>query len=156
MYRKGKSFKRTSLTRSRYRKRVQFGHTMYTPREKIQNRTWVFKKGDADDHPSIPHAHAMEHGERLNVWTGDIYPAGSERVKTIGKLKAKELRRLHSDPGFIEFAKDQINWYRNEHPHITFYVPDWFEEKCRMSQLRVKKIDRKDMFYVFVGKAVFK
>ena len=64
--------------------------------------------------------------------------------------------RLHSDPGFIEFAKDQINWYRNEHPHITFYVPDWFEEKCRMSQLRVKTIDRKNMFYIFVGKAVFK
>ncbi len=96
MYRKGKSFKRTSLTRSRYRKRVQFGHTMYTPREKIQNRTWIFKKGDADDHPSIPHAHAKENGERLNVWTGDIYPAGNERVKTIGKLKAKELRMYWS------------------------------------------------------------
>ena len=43
-----------------------------------------FTIGDADDKPSVPHAHAQGTGYRLDAWTGDIYPAGSERKRTIG------------------------------------------------------------------------
>ena len=52
----------------------------------------------------MPHAHAQGTGYRLDAWTGDIYPAGSERKRTIGKLSKKELARLHSDPGFLKLA----------------------------------------------------
>lgn len=55
MYRKGKSFRRYSLIKSRRRQQSWFGPRMYTPREKFQNRIWEFTIGDADDHPSIPH-----------------------------------------------------------------------------------------------------
>lgn len=105
---------------------------MYSPRDKFHNCTWIFTIGDADDKPSVPHAHAQEYGYRLDVWTGDIYPPGNERVKTIGKLKPKELKQLHSDKGFIDFAIKQINWYRETYPNISFFVPEWFKTKCRI------------------------
>lgn len=155
MYRKG-SFGRSSLAKYKYEKQSQFGPRIYTPQGKMQNRIWEFKIGDADDHPSIPHAHSRETGERLNVWTGDIYPAGNERVPTGDKLKKKELRRLYSDPKFIEFAKKQIEWYRNTYPHITFAVPEWFEAKCRMSHLNMKKTEKEITDYIFVEAAFFK
>ena len=69
---------------------------MYTPRVKLCGCTWVFTIGDPDDKPSVPHAHAVDSGYRLDAWTGDIYPAGTERMQKIGKLKEKELHRLHS------------------------------------------------------------
>ena len=156
MYRKGKSFRRYSLIKSRRRQQSWLGPRMYTPREKFQNRIWEFTIGDADDYPSIPHAHARGSGERLNAWTGEIYQAGNERVKTIGKLKKKELSRLHSDPRFIEFAKNQIVWYRNAYPHITFDVPDWFEVKCRISYLNVKMDEKEITNFIFIGTAIFK
>ena len=56
----------------------------------------------------MPHAHAQGTGYRLDAWTGDIYPAGSERKRTIGKLSKKELARLHSDPGFLKFATNSM------------------------------------------------
>ena len=156
MYRKGKSYRKSSLIKSRRRQQSQFGPRMYTPREKLQNRIWEFTIGDADDHPSIPHAHARGSGERLNAWTGEIYQAGNDRVKIIGKLKKKELSRLHSDPRFIEFARNQIDWYRNTYPHLTFDVPDRFETKCRSSCLSMKRDENEITDFIFVGKAIFK
>lgn len=103
-----------------------FDHQLYSPREKVQNYIWIFKIGDPDDKPSVPHGHAKDVGYRLDVWTGNIYPAGKERKNSIGKLKKKELRKLYADQGFIDFAKKQIEWYRETYPHINFYVPDWF------------------------------
>ena len=66
---------------------------MYTPRVKLCGCTWVFTIGDPDDNPSVPPAHAVDSGYRLDAWTGDIYPAGTERMRKIGKLKQKELDR---------------------------------------------------------------
>lgn len=100
---------------------------MYSPQAKIHNCTWIFTLGDADDKPSVPHAHAQEYGYRLDAWTGYIFPAGKERDRRLGRLKPKELRQLHSDKGFLDFANKQINWYRETYPHICFYVPEWFE-----------------------------
>lgn len=127
---------------------------LYSPREKMQNCIWLFTLGDADDHPSIPHAHAQEVGYRLDAWTGEIYPAGNERVKRIGKLKEKELQKLHKDPGFLKFAKKQIDWYREEHPHIRFSVPDWFELKYMRTCVKRKGKPEEINNYIFIGKAV--
>ena len=115
------------------------GPQLYSPREKLQDCIWIFTIGDADDKPLVPHAHAQGTGYRLDAWTGDIYPAGSERKRTIGKLSKKELARLHSDPGFLKFARKQIQWYRENNPKINFYVPEWFTTLTRRSKLAAIK-----------------
>lgn len=61
------------------RTRGTAGPQLYSPHEKLQDCIWVFKLGDADDKPSVPHAHAQGKGYCLDAWTGDIYPAGTER-----------------------------------------------------------------------------
>ena len=104
----------------------------YSPREKLQNCIWLFKIGDPDDNPSVPHAHAAEYGYRLNAWTGEIFPAGTERKNIIGQLNRKELDKLHSDKKFKDFAKRQIAWYKEAYPNIHFFVPEWFEAEFKM------------------------
>ena len=126
---------------------------LYCPREKLQNCIWEFKIGDADDKPSVPHAHDMENGYRLDAWTGDIYPAGKERVNTIGKLKQKELSKLHKDPKFVEFAQKQIQWYRKDKPYISFYVPEWFELKSMQNRIVTMKQMKPITNFVFIGQA---
>jgi hypothetical protein len=153
MVRKGKLFKRVSL---RFRNKLQnmHGPRLYSPHEKLYDCIWIFKIGDADDKPSVPHAHAKDVGYRLDAWTGDIYPAGNERKKTIGKLKKKELSKLHSDPGFLVFAKKQIEWYKSANPYISFFVPEWFELKS--NQLRLITMNQKNEVdkFVFLGRAL--
>ena len=138
----------------RTRRKNQF--TMYSPRQKLFNCIWEFTIGDRDDHPSVPHAHAVGVGYRLNAWTGDVLPKGNERKKPIGKLKRKELAELHRDPKFIAFAKSQIAWYRTEYPSIKFYVPEWFETKyLRYGSAFTSRIKEGDSF-VFCGSAYIK
>lgn len=76
------------------------GPQLYSPREKLQDCIWIFTIGDADDKPSVPHAHAQGTGYRLDAWTGDIYPTGSERKRTIGKLSKKSWRDYIQTPDF--------------------------------------------------------
>lgn len=132
------------------------GPQLYSPREKLQDCIWIFTIGDADDKPLVPHAHAQGTGYRLDAWTGDIYPAGSERKRTIGKLSKKELARLHSDPGFLKFARKQIQWYRENNPKINFYVPEWFTTLTRRSKLAAIKQEGVAGVFVFVGKSHIK
>ena len=134
------------------------GPQLYSPREKLQDCIWIFTIGDADDKPSVPHAHAQGTGYRLDAWTGDIYPAGSERKRTIGKLSKKELARLHSDPGFLKFARKQIQWYRQALPRnpagsSNFYVPEWFTTLTRRSELAIIKQEEVADVFAFVGKS---
>ena len=89
----------------------------------------------------------------MNAWTGEIYPAGNEREKILGRLTTKELQMLHKDRGFLKFAKKQIEWYREEYPHIRFWVPEWFEltymKVCKVDTGKENNVDK----YVFIGKA---
>ena len=68
MIRKSKLFKRVSL---RYRDKANhiISPKGYSPREQLQNCIWIFTIGDADDKPSVPHAHATDLGYRLDAWT---------------------------------------------------------------------------------------
>ena len=127
---------------------------LYSPKEKLQKCRWFFIVGDPDDHPSVPHAHDKEHGYRLDAWTGNIYPKGNERHKVIGKLSKQELSRLYSDPKFLEHAKKQIEWYRKEHPNISFYVPNWFKSSNKVSMANTYCKSNKRDAYVFLSKAV--
>ncbi len=124
----------------------------YVPKEHFHNCEWIFKVGDADDHPSVPHAHSKDEGYRLNAWTGEIYPAGKEREKYIEKLSSKELSRLNKDPGFRKFAKKQIEWYHDAFPFIDFYVPEWFvNEVMNEKKLAIKKEEDTPDVYIFIS-----
>ena len=76
-----------------------------------------------------------------------------ERKRTIGKLSKKELARLHSDPGFLKFARKQIQWYRENNPKINFYVPEWFTTLTRRSELATIKQEEVADVFAFVGKS---
>ena len=123
----------------------------FKPREKLQNCTWKFTLGDVDDYPSVPHAHAIENGYRLNAWTGEIYPKGKERRKAIGHLSKKEFKILHSDFRFREFAQKQIYWYRETYPDVSFYVPDWFEPKTLKFSSKILRNDSVIKSFIFRG-----
>ena len=71
----------------RFKNTKPFSPQLYSPREKVQNYIWIFKIGDPDDKPSVPHGHAKDVGYRLDVWTGNIYPAGKERKNSIKILQ---------------------------------------------------------------------
>lgn len=129
----------------------RFSIQLYSPREKYYNCIWKFTLGDADDKPSVPHAHAQEFGYKLNVWTGEIHLAGNDRKRVIGNLPRKELSRLHKDAGFLNFAKKQIQWYQTNFPQITFFIPEWFRIKhmaVRVGGVRKKKEIEE---YVFIA-----
>lgn len=151
MSRKSKQSKKIFL---RDTKKKRISPQLYSLREKLQNYIWIFHIGDVDDKPSVPHAHAKDVGYRLDAWTGDIYPAGNERNKPIGKLKRKELSKLHSDTGFLNFAKKQIEWYSSEFPHINFYVPEWFGLKSKQLQLVTMNKDSEVDIFVFIGRGI--
>ena len=156
MVRRNKVVRGNKMVRTKNGLRKVLGPQLYSPREKMQDCIWIFKLGDADDKPSVPHAHAQGKGYRLDAWTGDIYPAGTERKRTIGKLKRKELAKLHSDPGFIDFAKKQIQCYRENNPHISFYVPEWFETQMKKARLVASNKESEIDTFIFVGKAYIK
>ena len=143
-----------AATRSIKRTQQRSHFWLYSPREKLHNCVWVFTIGDSDDHPSVPHAHAVEYGYRLNAWTGEIFPAGNERENTIGHLKKKELNKLHSDKQFIDFSKKQIDWYMKAYPDIHFFVPDWFKNKYINMKLHSRKIENEKTTLVFKADAI--
>ena len=70
----------------------------------------------------------------------------------IDKLKKKELHILHNDPAFIKFAKKQISWYRKEFPNITFYVPEWMEQKLNEIKVVAASSENEANVYIFSNK----
>lgn len=128
----------------------------YTVRQKLYNCVWIFKIGDPDDKPSVPHAHSKENGYRLNAWTGEVYPAGSERKNIIGQLSRKELTKLHRDKNFLKFAKKQIEWYQKEYPCINFYIPEWFRIRGLSSKEASIRKEGSLNTYIFIGQANIK
>ena len=101
----------------------------------------------------MPHAHAQGTGYRLDAWTGDIYPAGSERKRTIGKLSKKRAGEITFRPRILKFARKQIQWYRENNPKINFYVPEWFTTLTRRSELATIKQEEVADVFAFVGKS---
>ena len=130
-------------------------HNAYRPRYKIYNRNWELDLYDIDDHPSVPHAHSINDGVRLNVWTGEVYPPGSDRVHVIGRVPQKELKVLYHDKKFIQHAIDHIQWYRETHPKVVFYIPDWFKHKHLMNKYLTVKRDNTCKTYTFTSTVIF-
>lgn len=151
MQRKRRVFKGCLLKRKTTTNR-RFSIQLYSPKEKYYNCIWNFILGDADDKPSVPHAHAQEFGYRLNAWTGEIYLVGNDRKRVIGNLPRKELSRLHRDAGFLKFAKKQIQWYQTKFPQITFFIPEWFRINYMTVKARGGRKEEEVEKYVFIAK----
>ena len=109
------------------------GPQLYSPREKLQDCIWIFTIGDADDKPSVPHAHAQGTGYRLDAWTGDIYPAGSERKRTIGKLSKKRAGEITFRPRIFKICKETNSMVQGKQSQDKFLcagmVYDFNQEK---------------------------
>ncbi len=58
---------------------------------KTSGRIWRFNLNDKDTFPSTPHGHDKENGDKVNVFTGEIYNKDRELVS---KLSQKQLMRL--------------------------------------------------------------
>jgi len=60
-------------------------------RIKTHGRIWKFNLNDEDTFPSQPHGHDYGNGDKLNVFTGEIY---NKNRDLIDKLKGKQLKFL--------------------------------------------------------------
>ena len=87
--------------------------TMQITLETYGGRKWNFHLCDSDDFPSVLHGHMCAEGLVLDGETGVIYDKATR--KPTGKLKGKELRRLHKE--IQTFAQKRIEWYRKEYPY---------------------------------------
>lgn len=95
---------------------------MYQPRYSLQKIMWEFNPYDNDMNPhlSIPHGDDYSpkyHTLKLNVYNGCIYTSKHRRYA--GKVRKKELKRLHQDPDFQKVKRDAEK-YRNGGRITTF------------------------------------
>ena len=98
--------------------------TLYKPRYKILDMTWEFHKGDEDFFPSVPHGHSDKY--KLNTVNGEVYDIKAKII--VGKIKDEEFKKLKKDRKFIEYAKEQIEWYRKQYPDREIKTPDWIND----------------------------
>lgn len=74
----------------------QSRHSLLLEKELMAGgRAWRFHKSDPDHWPSPLHGHNYECGWVINGVTGEIFDTTNRRYQ--GKLRRKELRRLHAD-----------------------------------------------------------
>ncbi|MDO8517580.1 MAG: hypothetical protein Q7S33_05645 [Nanoarchaeota archaeon] len=60
---------------------------------KISGARWRFHKNDKDPFPSKPHGHNIETGDKVNIWTGEVY----DKNKTLTyKLSEKHILFIQS------------------------------------------------------------
>lgn len=97
----------------------------FEPQENLGGYTWIFHLTDVDDFPSVLHAHNGDKPLRLDGNTGKIYDEGTR--KQTGKIRNKELRLLHKNEKFIEFAQRRIREYNSKQPYKAIEFPSWLK-----------------------------
>lgn len=80
---------------------------------------WEFHKGDADPHPSIPHAHQRSNDKRkLDAFLGFIYLKGAPD----GREQRELIVKLWNDKKFRIFAEEAIRHFFQQNPHWHWRV----------------------------------
>lgn len=70
---------------------------------KIDRHIWRFHRFDKDPSPSKPHGHCMKTGEKLDVYTGEVYsPFGNGIIGQIKEDSLKEIQRILKERGLLE------------------------------------------------------
>ena len=84
---------------------------------------WEFHKGDADPHPSIPHAHRRSDDKRkLDAFLGFIYLKGAPD----GREQRESIVKLWNDKKFRIFAEEAIRHFFQQNPHWHWRVRNPF------------------------------
>ncbi len=67
---------------------------------KVRNRKWVVHKYDKDPFPSSPHAHLIDEGIKLDLFTGILY-RGKTQIEKVKEKELSEIRKKFIDKGVI-------------------------------------------------------
>lgn len=80
---------------------------------------WNFHKGDADPHPSVPHAHWSANNRiKLDAYLGYTYNV----TKVIGRIKRNEIIEIWNDNGFRTFARGALEHFIIKNPNYNFRI----------------------------------
>ena len=82
-------------------------------------------QNDADPEPSVPHGHAKGKPYKLNVWNGEVFHERTD--KKVGRADKKEIKALHKNEAFLNFAREAIRVHQTLYPTHHFYIPEWLE-----------------------------
>lgn len=67
---------------------------------KVRNRKWVIHKYDKDPFPSRPHAHLIDEGIKLVLYTGILY-GGKAQIEKVKEKELLEIRKRFIDKGVL-------------------------------------------------------
>lgn len=67
---------------------------------KVRNRKWVIHKYDKDPFPSRPHAHLIDEGIKLDLYTGILY-RGKAQIEKVKEKELLEIRKRFIDKGVL-------------------------------------------------------
>lgn len=117
---------------------VRNSNTLYRPNYKLYNEIWNMRLDDPDHFPSVPHGHSLSNRYKLNVWNGEVF--NRQTGKKVGKVPKKELRRLHQDDDFLDFARITIKTHHEIFPEHSFFIPEWvFERKLNEKKTNTRR-----------------
>ncbi|MFH1431278.1 MAG: hypothetical protein ABIG37_02310 [Nanoarchaeota archaeon] len=68
---------------------------------KMKGEKWRFNKNDKDTFPSKPHGHNLETGEKINIWTGEIWDKNKTLKRKFSDKKVLFIQSKLRDRGFI-------------------------------------------------------
>ena len=129
------------------------GRRGYSPGFSLFSQNWQMHLTDADNWPSVPHAHSCNGDYKMNVWTGEVFEIPSKRF--VGNARKKELEKMHRDDKFKRFAKKAIVAHRELYPDHHFTVPDWFMPLLNAVQHHYDSNEDEIVFFtmsVYIGK----
>ena len=101
------------------KRKFKCGIYNYRPRTPIKKIFWEFRKGDDDYRPCVPHGHSLEGDKadgkyKLELWTGNIYEEGTQKLH--GVAKKKDILLLFNNPEFREFVNECRELYQQKNP----------------------------------------
>ena len=128
---------------------MNYTSVRYKTPERIRSRIWIFHKDDTDLQPSVLHGHSQDDNYRLDAMTGMFY-RGDDLDKNVGTLTDKELRKLHNNKRFQEFAIERILWVNEHAPRAHFSIPEWACSRIYMTKCMLHKKQKESQFILIV------
>lgn len=100
---------------------------MYFITSKAGNFTnWLFRVGDPDFFPSIPHGHGVRNSKvKLDCYLGYFYDTRivDPKKRNVGRESREYIIDLWNNDKFRTLAINSIDWYLNSFPHFVWRVP---------------------------------
>lgn len=87
---------------------------------------WLFRVGDPDFFPSIPHGHGVRNSKvKLDCYLGYYYDTRiiDPKKRIVGRESREYIIDLWNNEKFRTLALNSIDWYLNSFPHFVWRVP---------------------------------